>query len=59
MAPHLEETVVEVATSTFSPTNISPLSRPSRHAYVVPLADREKGRGNMAAQVLRSSYGYP
>jgi hypothetical protein len=59
MALRLEATVVEVATSTYSPTNILPPSRPSHREYGPTLADKERERGNMDAQVRHSQYGFP
>ena len=58
MAPHLGVTVDEVATFTFSPTNILRHSHPSHREYGARPADREWERGNMDALVRQPSYEY-
>jgi hypothetical protein len=59
MGPPPEATVGEVATSTFSLTNILPPSRPSHREYGATPADKGRERGNMDAQVRQSPYGCP
>ena len=59
MGPLPEATAGEVATSTFSLTNILPPSRLSHHEYEATPADKERERGNMDAQARRSPYGFP
>ena len=49
-----EATVGEVATSTFSLTNILPPSRLSHREYGAMPADKERERGNMDAQARQS-----
>jgi hypothetical protein len=50
-----EATVGEVATSTFSLTNILPPSRLSHREYGAMPADKERERGNTDAQAQQSS----
>ena len=58
MVLHLGVTVDEVATSTFSPTNILRHSHPSHREYEATPVDREWERGNMDVPVRRPSYEY-
>jgi hypothetical protein len=58
MVLHLEVTVDEVATSTFSPTNILRHSHPFHRVYGATLADRERERGNMDVPVRQPSFEY-
>jgi hypothetical protein len=55
---HLAVTVDEVATFTFSPTNILRHSHPSHREYGAMPADKEWERGNMDVPVLQPSYEY-
>jgi hypothetical protein len=55
---HPGVTVDEVATFTFSPTNILQHSHPSGREYGAMQADRERGRGNMDVPVRQPSYEY-
>ena len=56
MVLHLGVMVDEVATSTFSPTNILRLSHPSHREYGAMQADGEWERGNMDVPVRQPSY---
>lgn len=55
---HQGVTVDEVATFTFSPTNILRLSHPSHREYGATLVDGEWERGNMDVPVRQTSYEY-
>jgi len=55
---HLGVTVDEVATFTFSPTNILRHSHPSHREYGATPADVEWERGNMDVPVRRTLYEY-
>ena len=58
MVLRLVVTVDEVATSTFSPTNILRHSHLSHREYGATLADGEWERGNMDVPVRQPSYEY-